>query len=217
MSMTDESESTGKARENVTGDTKKPLPRATNLPYEVDAARTKPAFGTGREACGLIGGGVLSGLVALGLGWLFAHALIGAFGGIRAIRDVRGSGVCGGMLGVLAAPLVGLQALMLLTEGLSILVKRRHWRRRTSKARASIIDTLTEESFASEMDYNYNVLTISYFLIMRVDDHLGVPELDDRFIRAEVSQRIFNRYARKRSAVIYYATHSPLALILRGE
>jgi hypothetical protein len=104
----------------------------------------------------------------------------------------------------------------MIPNGRSALVQNRDWRRGTTKARATIVDRREEEIITPE-DYRYGGSTTIYVLILQVDDQPEVPELDGRFIRADVSRRIFNRYARKDSVVIYYATHSPLTFILQGE
>jgi len=67
------------------------------------------------------------------------------------------------------------------------------------------------------LDYKYGGYTMIYEFILRVDDQPEVPELDGRLIRVYVSEGIFNRYAGKDNAAIYYATNSPLTFILEGE
>jgi hypothetical protein len=101
-------------------------------------------------------------------------------------------------------------------EGILTLVQNLDWIRGATKARATIVDR-REEQTINALDYKYGGYTMTYKLILQVDDQPEVPELDGLFIRVDVSKRIFNRYARKESVVIYYATHSPLTFIIRGE
>jgi hypothetical protein len=194
---------------------KEPIPRATDLRYEVDIARTKPAVDTW-EGYGLVGGGVFSILASLGFCYLFADGLIDEFGGIRTIRDINLFDICGGLLGVLFTLATGVGSIYMIVKGIPTLVQNRDWMRGATKARATIVDRREEQTITA-FDYKYGGYTMTYELILQVDDQPEVPELDGRFIRAEVSKRIFNRYARKDSVVIYYATHSPLTFILRGE
>jgi hypothetical protein len=101
-------------------------------------------------------------------------------------------------------------------EGIPTFLQARHWMRGTTKARAIIIDRREEEAVTRE-DYRYGGSTMTYVLILQVVDQPEVPELNNRFILADVSYRLFNKYARKDSVVISYATGSPLTLILQGE
>ncbi len=194
---------------------KKPLPRAADLQYEVDAARTKPAVDTW-EGYGLIGGGVFYGLVLLGFYYLFVDWLIKEFGGIRTIRDINLFDICGSLWVVLITLAMGVAVISMIVNGIPTLVQNRDWMRGATKAHATIVGR-REEQIITAFDYKYGGYTTTYELILQVDDQPEVPELDGRFIRADVSERIFNRYARKDSVVIYYATHSPLTFILRGE
>jgi hypothetical protein len=193
---------------------KKPLPRAT-VQYEVDATRTKPAVDTW-DGYAHSGGGVSYALVSLGFCYISVVGLIDEFGAIRTIREINLFDICGGLFGVLFTLAMGVGSIYMIVTGIPILVQNRDWMRGTTKARATIVDRREEQTITA-LDYEYGGYTPTYELILQVDDQPEVPELDGRFIRADVSKRIFNRYAREDSVIIYYATHSPLTFILQGE
>ena len=155
-------------------------------------------------------------LFSLGFCYLSFGGLLDAFAGIRTILDINLVTVCGGLLGVFLTLVMGVGSIYVLVNGITTLVQNRDWMRGTTKGCATIIDRL-EEQIITSFDYKYGGYTITYALILQVDDQPEVPELDGRFIRAGVSKRIFSRHARKDSVVIYYATHSPLTFILQGE
>jgi hypothetical protein len=194
---------------------KRPLPRITDLQYEVDAARTKPAVDTW-EGYSLIGFGVLYVLVSLGFCYVLVAGLIDALEGIRGIGDINLFEICAGLFSALLALAQGVFSICTVVAGISTLVRNQNWMRGTKKARATIVDRIEEQTITA-FDYKYGGCTITYELILRVEGQPEVPELDGRLIRADVSKRIFNRYARRDSAVIYYDTHSPLTFVLRGE
>ena len=194
---------------------RKPSPRPAAPHYEVDAVRTKPAVDT-REGYRLIGIGAFYMLFSLGFCYLSFGGLIDEFAGIRATHDINLFGFCGGLFGVLFTLAAGVGSIYTIVKGMTILVQNRDGMRGTTKGCATIIDRL-EEQIITSFDYKYGGYTITYALILQVDDQPEVPELDGRFIRAGVSKRIFSRHARKDSVVIYYATHSPLTFILQGE
>jgi hypothetical protein len=194
---------------------RKPLPRPAGLQYEVNAARTKPAVESW-EGYGLIGGGVLYTVFSFGLSYLYIGTLIAEIGGIRTIRDINLLEVCGGLFVVLCTLASGIFAVFMMASGISTSIRNRKWMRGTAKACATIVDRQVEETITA-FDYKYGGSTLMYKLILQVDDQPGVPEFDGRFIRADVSKRTFNRYARKDGVIIHYATHSPLTFILRGE
>jgi hypothetical protein len=178
-------------------------------------ARTKPPVDT-REGCGLIGGGVYHILISAIFCNLFVAGLIDEFGGIRTIRDIHLLEICGGLFGVFFACATGVGSIYMFLSGVLTHVQNRDWMRGAAKAHATIIDR-REEQIITAFDYKYGGYTMTYELIIQVNDQPEVPELDGCYIRVDVSKRIFDKYARKDHVVIYYATQSPLTLILRGE
>ena len=183
---------------------KKPSSKATDLQYEVNAVRTKPAVNTW-EGYGLIGGGVFYILFSLGICYIyifwFTHGSINGFWEI-----------CSTLFSLFLALAMGIGSIYMLAKGIDTFTQNQDWMKGATKAHVSIVDRREDQY---EYDQYTNIMT--YDLILQVDDKPEIPELNDRFIRAEVSKRIFNKYAPKSSAVIYYATDSPLTFILQGE
>ena len=194
---------------------KKPHLKATDLHYEVDAVRTRPAVDS-LEAYSLLGSGVLSGVVVLGLGYMVVAGLIDEVQGIHTIRAIDLSNLFGVLFYALFALVQAAISILMIMNGMAIYAQNQSWMRGATEARAAIIDR-REQQIITEFDYQYGGYTVAYELILQVEGQPEVPELSGRFIQADVSARIFKKYARKDSVVIYYATQSPLTLILRGE
>jgi hypothetical protein len=183
--------------------------------YKVDAIRIKPDVDT-FEGYGHIGFGVLYVLLSLCFCYQFVGGLINEFVSIRSISDIHLFNICAGLLGVPFTLATGIGSIYIISTGVPIFIRNREWMRHTTKARATIIDRQKEQIITSD-DYKYGGYTMSYALILKVNDRPEVPELDGRLIRANVSEQIFKRCTRKSSVIIYYATHSPLTFILWGE
>jgi len=190
-------------------------PETTDLHYKVDAARTKPAVDTW-EGYGLIGCGMVYVPASPGLCCLVVHGLVNEIRGIRFIRDIDLFEICGGLFGVLVTLVLGFGSIYMVMTGIATFAKNRDWMRGATKARATIVDRQEEQTITA-LDYKYGGYTMTYGFILRVDDRPGVPELNGRLIWADVSDGIFKKYAGRDSAVIYYATNSPLTFILKGE
>jgi hypothetical protein len=191
------------------------LPTTTDVQYEVDATRTKPAVDTW-EGYGLIGFGVLGIFASPVLCYLSVHGLIDKFGGIRTIRDINLFDICGGLFVVLCFLFLGVSCIYMMMNGILTFVQNRDWMKGSTKARATIVDRRKEQTITA-LDYKYGGYTMIYEFILRVDNRPEVPELDGRLIRVDVSESIFKKYVGKDSVVIYYATDSPLTFILKGE
>lgn len=195
---------------------KKPLPRPTDFHYKVDTVRTKPDFDT-REAWSQVGVGVLSVATLLGAWYLLIDGLMQTFGSTHEIGDVRFFlKVCGSSLGVLLALAAAAVPILMGMIGMATLVRYQTWLGGAARARAAIVDRQEKQIVIGSDKYGEYTGT-AYELILHVDDHPEVPELDGRFIRADVSKRVFRRYTRKRTAVIHYAPDSPLTFVLQGE
>ncbi len=107
-------------------------------------------------------------------------------------------------------------SILMIMNGMAIYAHNQSWMRGATEARAAIIDRREQQTITA-FDYQYGGYTVTYELILQVEGQPEVPELSGRFIQADVSERIFRKYARKDRVVIYYATQSPLTLILHGE
>jgi hypothetical protein len=194
---------------------KRPRPRPASLQYQVNAHRTKPAVDKW-EGYSLLGTGAFYTLFGFGLCYQAVAWLVEEFGSIRTIHDVHLFDICGGLLTVPLAFAMGVVSVCMFVGGVRTHVRNRAWMRGAVKAHATITDS-RKEQIITTLDYKYGGYTMTYSLILQVKDQPEVPELDGRIIRADVSKRVFNRYARKDNVVIYYATHSPLTFILKGE
>ena len=193
----------------------KPYLKTTDLHYEVDAVRTRPAVDS-LKAYGLLGGGVFYNVWMLGFGYMVVARLIDEVQGIHIIRAIDLSNLFGLLFFALFALVHAAISILVIMNGMAIYVHNQSWMRGATEARAAIIDR-REQQTITEFDYEYGGYTVTYELILQVEGQPGVPELSGRFIQADVSERIFRKYARKDRVVIYYATQSPLTLILHGE
>jgi hypothetical protein len=185
------------------------------LQYKVDAARTKPAVDTW-EGNFLTGGGVLYVLFSLGFCYQFVVGLSNEFGSIRTFRDIHLIDICGGLFGVLFTLATACGAIYMIRNGISTHIQNLDWKRGSTKAHANIVDRQEEQTITAD-DYKYGGYTLTYELVLRVNDQAQAPELAGRFIRASVGKRIYAKYAWRDSAIIHYATHAPLTFLLHGE
>jgi hypothetical protein len=108
--------------------------------------------------------------------------------------------------------LMGIGVKMFL-DGISILVKKGNWMRGTTSAQARIVDR--EELFVDGGYYESGRCT--YSLTFETSHVQAIASSDQQTIKASVSKRIYDRYARRDIARIYYSVADPFMFLIDGE
>lgn len=173
------------------------------------AVNRKPIdFDPGRAVDSLSGGGCM---VPMGLFYL-----VGAVAAVRGLFTDMGSFLGWVGIFVLCAPIAYLAFVVsaqMISEGLEGLKKNKKWRRETTVMETSIVD---RQEIEREGDDYTNPYSVYYLSLSLVPDQQAVCP-GETVVIASVSRSIYDKYAHKQSARIYYYPADPLVFLIKGE
>lgn len=169
--------------------------------------RTKPDFDTKsiRES---VAGGVFLAFVSLVLGLGFAISLL-----VTGIKNRQLWSVLVGLFMIPVLVFQGVMAINMALDGVSQLTQWNRWISGTAQTHAKVLEK-KEDSFDGSYDEG---TCYTYEFALDVTPLMTADDLDEQFVWASVSKRIYDRYAAGDMVLVHYLAASPLTFMIEGE
>jgi len=170
------------------------------------SSRKTPNFDT-EKAHASIRSGLGMGILMLFLGIILVIQLS------KGIKNINRETI---FFGIILIPIMlaqGGMGIKLIVDGMSVLVKKRNWMKGTASAQAEIVDREAVITYSSnyESEDHYYGLTLKTAHIQATADSGG------QIIKASVSKRIYDKYAHRKYARIFYCIADPFMFLVQGE